>query len=99
MTSRPAAIRAGWMRKVSAFELRRFWRPGTGRRNRWWLRESWKRRSVSLLRPHEHGERGHDMSGRLTGKAGIVTGGAGGIGSAVGELFCAEGAKVLLVDR
>ncbi len=29
----------------------------------------------------------------------IVTGGAGGIGAAVGRLFCEEGARVLLVDR
>ena len=38
------------------------------------------------------------MSGRLQGKATIVTGGGGGIGAATGQLFCAEGARVLLVD-
>jgi 2-hydroxycyclohexanecarboxyl-CoA dehydrogenase len=40
------------------------------------------------------------MSGsRMAGKRVIVTGGAGGIGAATGELFAAEGASVLLVDR
>ena len=36
---------------------------------------------------------------KLEGKTAIVTGGAGGIGKAVGTLFIAEGANVLLVDR
>src|SRR5206468_7622063 len=36
--------------------------------------------------------------GRLTGKASIVTGAAGGIGAATAELFCREGARVLLAD-
>ena len=39
------------------------------------------------------------MAGRLKGKVAIVTGGAGGIGSAVGRVFCEEGGMVLLVDR
>ena len=39
------------------------------------------------------------MTKRLAGLTAIVTGGAGGIGSAVGLLFCEEGASVLLVDR
>ncbi|GJD52969.1 Dihydroanticapsin 7-dehydrogenase [Methylobacterium crusticola] len=39
------------------------------------------------------------MTKRLEGLAAIVTGGAGGIGTAVGLLFCEEGASVLLVDR
>jgi meso-butanediol dehydrogenase/(S,S)-butanediol dehydrogenase/diacetyl reductase len=35
----------------------------------------------------------------MTGKTAIVTGGARGIGAAIGQLFCAEGGSVLLVDR
>ena len=39
------------------------------------------------------------MTSRLSGKVAIVTGGGGGIGSAIVELFCREGARVLMVDR
>jgi 2-hydroxycyclohexanecarboxyl-CoA dehydrogenase len=36
---------------------------------------------------------------RLQGKVAIVTGGGAGIGAAAGRIFCAEGARVVLVDR
>jgi NAD(P)-dependent dehydrogenase (short-subunit alcohol dehydrogenase family) len=36
--------------------------------------------------------------GRLAGKAALITGGGGGIGSTIGAMFAAEGAKVLLTD-
>lgn len=39
------------------------------------------------------------MTGRLAGKVAIVTGAGSGIGRASTRLFCAEGAKVLAVDR
>jgi meso-butanediol dehydrogenase/(S,S)-butanediol dehydrogenase/diacetyl reductase len=38
------------------------------------------------------------MSRRLEGKAALITGGGAGIGAAVGQLFCADGAGVMLVD-
>lgn len=38
------------------------------------------------------------MGKRLDGKIAVITGGGGGIGSAAGEIFCREGARVALVD-
>lgn len=39
------------------------------------------------------------MGTRLAGKIAVITGGGGGIGSAAGRIFCAEGARVALVDQ
>lgn len=37
--------------------------------------------------------------GALNGRVGLVVGGAGGIGAAIAEAFCAEGATVVIADR
>jgi NAD(P)-dependent dehydrogenase (short-subunit alcohol dehydrogenase family) len=37
-------------------------------------------------------------SGRLRGRAGVITGAASGIGAAGAELFAAQGAALVLVD-
>jgi 2-hydroxycyclohexanecarboxyl-CoA dehydrogenase len=39
------------------------------------------------------------MNTRMKGKIALITGGGGGIGAAIGKLFCQEGASVVLFDR
>lgn len=38
------------------------------------------------------------MAGRLEGKVAVLTGAAAGIGAAMAEMFCREGAKIIAVD-
>ncbi len=50
-----------------------------------------------LMRPRpDHGENSYTGSGRLEGKAAVITGGDSGIGKAVAIAFAREGADVLL---
>src|SRR4051794_7211802 len=44
----------------------------------------------------DHGEESYRGSGRLTGKAAVITGGGSGIGRAVAIAFAREGADVLV---
>ena len=51
----------------------------------------------SALRPRaDHGEKSYKGSGKLTGRAAIITGGDSGIGRAVAIAFAREGADVLV---
>jgi NAD(P)-dependent dehydrogenase (short-subunit alcohol dehydrogenase family) len=51
---------------------------------------------AELAQPADHGETSYKGSGRLTGKAAIITGGDSGIGRAVAIAYAREGADVLI---
>ncbi|HEY0495793.1 MAG TPA: SDR family oxidoreductase [Kutzneria sp.] len=53
-------------------------------------------RTDELERQPDHGEHSYRGSGRLTGKAAVITGGDSGIGRAVAIAFAREGADVLI---
>ncbi|WP_019544238.1 SDR family oxidoreductase [Streptomyces sulphureus] len=53
--------------------------------------------TTSEMDPHpDHGERSYRGSGRLAGKAAVITGGDSGIGRAVAIAYAREGADILL---
>ena len=52
---------------------------------------------TGLMNPRpDHGEKSYRGSGRLAGKAAVITGGDSGIGRAVAIAFAREGANVLI---
>ena len=53
-------------------------------------------KQAEMTPPADHGEQSYKGSGRLAGKAAIITGGDSGIGRAVAIAFAREGADVLI---